>query len=400
MEMAVGNVLDKDTEIATSDHPQIRMFIVAKKPAQEPQILCKGDWYVCSPTTVGRFSATAYFFGREINKQLDVPVGLVHSSWGGTPIQTWIGMDTLESVPELAPTAERLKKAIATYDPEVAQQKYEKALADWTKAREEATDEAQRVALNGRKPTRMQDPKLSANSAARLYNGMIAPLAPYGIRGALWYQGESNAGDKLYGLMLRTMIAEWRTLWNEGDFPFLFVQLPNYMAPQVSPSESVSGWMRSREQFVQTLAVPKTGMAITIDIGDAKDIHPKNKQEVGRRLAQWALNKTYGKDVVPSGPLYKSMRIEDGKVILTFDYLGGGLAARDNAKLKGFAIAGEDKKFVWADAQIVGDTVVVSSAEVASPVAVRYAWANNPDCNLINKAELPASPFRTDEWDN
>jgi sialate O-acetylesterase len=398
MEMAVGSVADKEAEIAAADHPQIRMFTAVRKTAQEPQENCGGNWQVCSPATVGRFSATAYFFGRELHKQLNVPVGLIHSSWGGTPIQGWISQKTQESAPELAPGVESFKKAVAAYDPEAATKQYEKALADWEKARAEAKDDTQRVELGRRRPSRLQDPRGLPASPGRLFNGMIAPLAPYAIRGALWYQGESNAGQVLYGLQMRTLIAEWRSLWNQGDFPFLFVQLPNFREPQEKPSEPVGGWMRTREQFLQTLAVPNTGMAVTIDIGDAKDIHPKNKQEVGRRLAQWALNKTYGKDVVPSGPLYKSMRKEGGKIVVEFYYVDGGLAAREGGKLKGFAVAGPEKKFVWAEAEIVGQTVVVSSPEVQSPAAVRYGWANNPDCNLVNKASLPASPFRTDDW--
>ena len=228
---------------------------------------------------------------------------------------------------------------------------------------------------------------------------MIAPLAPYAIRGAIWYQGEANAGKaNLYGLQLKTMVANWRADW-KSDLAFIAVQLPNFMAPQKKPSEGVGGWPLIREQFFKTLsAVPNTGMAVTIDIGEANNIHPRNKQEVGRRLAQWALAKTYGKTVVACGPLYKSMHVDGDKIIIDFDYADGGLAVRDGGKLKGFAIAGADKKFVWADAQVVGNTVTVSCAEVKSPAAVRYAWANNPDCNLVNKEGLPASPFRTDDW--
>ena len=228
---------------------------------------------------------------------------------------------------------------------------------------------------------------------------MIFPLAPYAIRGAIWYQGEADSGSIYYGRQLRTMIAEWRTLWNEGDFPFLFVQLPNLGNPQKMPAENpgMSGWLVTRELFLKTLSVPNTGMAVTIDIGDANDIHPKNKQEVGRRLAQWALAKTYGKQVVASGPLYKSMQIKGQKIVIALDY-AAGMAARDGGKPKGFAIAGADGKFVWANVEVVGETVMVSSPEVNSPLAVRYGWANNPDCNLVNKAGLPASPFRTDTW--
>jgi sialate O-acetylesterase len=399
MEMAVGNARDKDAEIAAADYPQIRLFTVTKKIAQEPQINCKGEWQVCTPNTVGRFSAALYFFGRELHKQLKVPIGLIHSSWGGTPIETWIGMPAFESTPELVPLAERFKKAAATFDPDAAAAQYEKTLEEWRKRLADAKDEAERRTLNSKKPQKPQNPSASQYSPARLFNGMINPLVPYAIRGAIWYQGESNAGSPIYGLEMRTLIQEWRDLWHEGDFPFLFVQLPNYMAAQTKPSESVSGWMRSREQFYQTLSWPNTGMAVTIDIGEASDIHPKNKQEVGRRLAQWALNKTYGKDVVASGPLYKSMHVQGDKIVCEFDYVDGGLAIRDGDKLKGFAIAGDDKNFVWADAEIVGPTVVVSSPEIKSPASVRYAFANNPECNLVNKASLPASPFRTDEWE-
>ncbi len=353
---------------------------------------------MCSPKTVGGFSATAYFFGRELHKQLKVPVGLINSSVGGTPIQSWTGVKAQQRVPQLAPMIESLKRSIAAYDPEAAKQRYEKQLAEWKEAANTAKDHAQRDALNRRKPRPPQDPRLSQGSPGRLFNGMIAPLAPYAIRGAIWYQGEANAGGwKLYGLQLRTMIAEWRALWNEGAFPFLFVQLPNFLAPQQKPGDP-GGWALIREQFLKTLSLAYTGMAVTIDVGEAKDIHPKNKQEVGRRLAQWALAKTYHKDVVASGPLYKSRRCDGDKIVVEFDYVDGGLAVRNGDQLKGFAIAGADKKYVWADAKIVGRTVVVSSPDVETPAAVRYAWANNPECNLINKAGLPASPFRTDDW--
>jgi sialate O-acetylesterase len=398
MAMAVGGVLHKDAEIAAAKYPSLRMFVVDRKTAEEPQQDCTGRWLVCSPKTIGGFSATAYFFGRELHKQLKVPVGLINSSVGGTPIQSWTGVKAQQRVPQLAPMIESLKRSIAAYDPEAAKQQYEKQLAEWKEAAKTAKDKAQRDALNRRKPRPPQDPRLSGGSPGRLFNGMIAPLAPYAIRGAIWYQGEANAGGwKLYGLQMRTMIAEWRALWNEGAFPFLFVQLPNFMAPQQKPGEP-GGWALIREQFLKTLSLANTGMAVTIDVGEAKDIHPKNKQEVGRRLAQWALAKTYHKDVVASGPLYKSRRRDGDKIVVEFDYVDGGLAVRGGDQLKGFAIAGADKKFVWAEAKIVGRTVVVSSPDVETPAAVRYAWANNPECNLINKAGLPASPFRTDDW--
>jgi sialate O-acetylesterase len=395
MAMTVNGCLNKDAEIAAADYPRIRMLTVNRKTAEKPQENCEGTWAVCSPKTVAGFSAAAYFFGRRLHEELDVPVGLIHSSWGGTPIQAWTSRDAQQAVPALAPLVEAYEKAVAAYDPAAAQKRYEKQLAAWkaaaAKAKSEGTKSTQR------RPQAPMSPQASQHSPGTLYNGMIAPLAPYAIRGAIWYQGESNAGNaKLYGLQLRTMIAQWRSVWRQGDFPFLFVQLPNFMAPQQQPSET-GGWPLIREQMLKTLEVPNTGMAVTIDLGEANDIHPRNKQDVGKRLAQWALAKTYGRDVLACGPLYKSMRRDGDKIVLCFDY-ADGLAAR-GGKLKGFAIAGQDKKFVWAEAKIEGPTVVVSSSEIPEPVAVRYGWANNPDCTLVNKAGLPASPFRTDAWD-
>jgi sialate O-acetylesterase len=226
---------------------------------------------------------------------------------------------------------------------------------------------------------------------------MIAPLIPYSIQGAIWYQGESNAGRAYqYRKLFPAMIKNWRKDWGQRDFPFLFVQLANFMAIKPDPGES--NWAELREAQLMTLALPNTGMATIIDIGDAEDIHPKNKQDVGKRLALWALAETYGKNLVFSGPLYKSMEKKGNQIVLRFNHIGGGLVADGGESLKGFAIAGADQKFVWADARIEGDMVVVSSDQVPEPVAVRYAWADNPVCNLYNKAGLPASPFRTDQW--
>jgi sialate O-acetylesterase len=396
MAMTVGAAANKEAELAAANHPQIRICHVTRNPAQEPQTDCEAPWKVCSPETVGTFSASAYFFGRELHKVLGVPVGLINSSVGGTPVQAWTGTKAQEALPELKPLIETLNKAIAAYDPATAQQRYEKQLVAWKQAVAKAKAEGKQAP---RKP-QLQDPNLSQNSPGRLYNGMIAPLAPYGLRGAIWYQGESNAGGPaagLYGLQLRTMISNWRQDWRQGDFPFIYVQLPNFKAPQKEPSET-DGWPIVREQMLKTLALSNAGMAVTIDIGEERDIHPKNKQDVGQRLAQWALAKTYGKDVVACGPLYKSLSKQGNSIVLYFDYVDGGLVAKGGAKLQGFAIAGDDKKFVWAEAKIEGGCVTVSSPEVKAPAAVRYAWANNPDCNLCNQAGLPASPFRTDDW--
>lgn len=394
MAMTVSACQNKDAEIAAAEFPQIRMFTVARRPATEPQRDCEGTWAVCSPQTVGSFSATAYFFGRRLHQELKVPIGLIHSSWGGTPIQAWTSRKAQQAVAELAPLVAAYEKAVVSYDPAAAQKRYEKQLAAWKAAAAKA--KAQGTKFAQRRPQPPVPPQQSPRSPGVLYDGMIAPLVPYALRGAIWYQGEANAGNaKLYGLQLRTMIAEWRAAWGQGDFPFLFVQLPNFMAPQQAPSET-GGWPLIREQMLKTLEVPNTGMAVTIDIGEADDIHPKNKQDVGSRLAQWALAKTYGRSIPPSGPLYKAMRRQGNRIVLEFDH-AEGLSGR-GGQLKGFAIAGADRRFVWAEARIEGDTVVVSSPQVAEPMAVRYGWANNPECTLINRAGLPASPFRTDDW--
>jgi len=226
---------------------------------------------------------------------------------------------------------------------------------------------------------------------------MIQPLIPYAIRGATWYQGESN--DALaaeYGWMLRALIRDWRHAWGQGDFPFLTVQLANFRQPMAY--EPGSTWAVIRERQLRSLHEGNTGVAVAVDIGDAVDIHPRNKKDVGERLAQWALARTYGKPIVPSGPLYRDYAIEGDRIRLHFDHVGGGLVAKDGG-LKTFVIASFNKRFVAAQATIEGDTVVVRSTDVAEPAAVRYAWADNPDgCNLCNKEGLPASPFRTDAW--
>jgi len=397
MAMSVRGCLNFEAEQAAAKLPNIRMATVSRKPAETPQTDCKASWAVCAPDTVGGFSATAYFFGRELHKALGVPVGLINSSWGGTPVQSWTCLEDQQAEPKLKELIDSWTKRIEAYDPDKAQAAYAKQLAAWQERAKKAKADGKRAP---RRPRKAGDPRMNSHRPANLYNGMIAPLAPYGLRGAIWYQGESNAGRysaELYGMQLAMMISNWRRLWGQGDFAFEWVQLPNFRTQQTQPVET-SGWVIVQEEMLKALKVPNTGMAVTIDIGMAKNIHPKNKQDVGKRLALWALAKTYGKDNVACGPLYKSMSKQGDKIVVTFDHVGEGLLAKGGEKLKGFAIAGADKKFVWADAKIEGKTVVVSSAEVKDPAAVRYAWAVNPICNLYNQVHLPASPFRTDDW--
>jgi sialate O-acetylesterase len=391
MEMALSRVANAEQEIAAAEVPQIRLFTVQRRVAEQPQEDCQGKWVLCSPETVRSFSAVGYFFGRDLYRELKQPIGLIHSSWGGTPAEAWTSPTALQEDPGLRPILTRYREALAVYPQAIVE--YRDNLAKWQEAVQQAKSEGQRPPARPAAPLGPDSP----HSPSSLYNAMIAPLTSYTIRGAIWYQGESNAGRAYqYRELFPTMIRSWWNAWRQEDFPFLFVQLANFMAVKDEPGDSA--WAELREAQLMTLELPNTGMAVIIDIGEANDIHPKNKQDVGKRLARWALAKTYGRDVVYSGPLYTTMQKKGHEIILSFDHVGSGLIARGGEPLKGFAIAGADRKFVWADARIAGDQVVVSSDQVVDPVSVRYAWADNPVCNLYNKAGLPASPFRTDTW--
>jgi sialate O-acetylesterase len=397
MQLPVNAVINAGEEKASAKYPQIRMFTVAQHPAVAPQTNCEGEWVVCSPETVGDFSAAAYFFGRELHQKRGAPVGLINASWGATPIEAWTSMPRLEGKKEFEPVFKEWEEQMRVpYDEEKAQAQYKRQMEVW-----KINSEKRKAAGNpaGNAPPEPVNPRNHKNYPANLFNGMIAPLIPYAIRGGIWYQGENNAhGEfaKLYATQLPLLIQDWRTRWSEGDFPFAWVQLPNFKKPTDDPG-AASDWAVLRESMLHSLAVPNTGMAIAIDVGDTTNIHPKNKQAVGHRLALWALATVYGEKIPYSGPLPAGHKIKGDEVSLSFTHTDGGLVAKD-VELKGFAIAGADQKWVWAKARIEGDQVVVSSPEVKSPVAVRYAWADNPDCNLFNGAGLPASPFRTDNW--
>ena len=538
MEMPIagwGIINNYKEEIANANYPNIRLLMVEKKTANTPQEKFNSDgWKECSSETVPEFSAVAYFFGRHLSRELDVPIGLIETAWGGTLAEAWTSGPTLKKFPEFKGIVEKIEidkssdeeRAIAT----------KKMIAEWPDKIEEAlvnsgtfkhgfqkagfsTDKWKSMKLpttweetgleydgvvwfskdvkvpkswkgkdlvltlgkindyditwfNGKRvgrgidvadfrvykipgslvntgenkitvqvldignhgglygpankmklsskdksislvgnwkykvdPVKIGIDKLpvkpslnfSPNRPSVLYNGMINPLLSYGIRGAIWYQGESNAGRALqYRSLFKSLINDWRKAWGQSDFPFLFVQLANFMKRVNEPVDEP--WSHLREAQTMALQLPNTGMAVTIDIGDEIDIHPKNKQDVGKRLALNALAKVYGKDIPYSGPLYRSMKVEGNKIVLQFDNTNKGLKIKGNKKLKGFTIAGENKKFVWAKAKIDGDKVIVSNSKINKPVAVRYGWAPNPDCNLFNGAELPASPFRTDNW--
>ncbi len=391
MAMTVRSCNNAAQEIAEANYPSIRLFHVRNKTADSPQETVEAQWRLTTPDTVPKFSAAAYFFGRELHQRLNVPVGLIHASWGGTPSESWTRLGALQATPEAQPILARWDEIFAKYPQ--ALESYTKQMGEWKAAVEEAKKEGKETPAQPREPLGPDHPFRPAS----LYNGMIAPLMPYGIQGVIWYQGESNVSRAYqYRSIFPAMIEDWRKHWGQGDFPFLFVQLANYLKREPEPGDSK--WAELREAQTMTLAVKNTGMAVIIDIGDAKDIHPKNKQDVGKRLAYWALAKTYGQQGMASGPLYDSVKFRDGKAVLQFDYAGDGLVAR-GGELNGFAIAGADRKFVWAEAQISGtNRVTVWSDLVSEPVAVRYGWADNPDCTLYNQAGLPASPFRTDAW--
>jgi sialate O-acetylesterase len=395
MQMNVASSNNAKEEIAAAEYPQIRLVSVPCKGTQEAQQDFKGQWAECSPKTVGPFSAAAYFFGRKLYKELNVPIGLIHCSWGGSSCETWVKRCVLEADPQYKPLLESWDERVRTYDPEKAKAAWQKQMEGWKKLVAVAKAAGKEPPKAPRSPT---DPRVGQHRPANCYNGMLLPLIPYAIRGAIWYQGETNAGRAYqYRELFPLMIRQWRQDWGQGDFPFYFVQLANFMAVKEQPADSA--WAELREAQTMTLRTPNTGMAVIIDIGEANDIHPKNKQDVGQRLALWALAKDYGKkNLIYSGPMYRSMETKGNQIVLSFDHVGSGLLAKDGGTLRGFAIAAADKKFVWADARIVGNTVVVSSPAVPDPVAVRYAWAENPVCNLYNREGLPANPFRTDDW--
>jgi sialate O-acetylesterase len=388
MEFALKDVLNGTAEVAAADHPMIRLMRVTRKASSFPE----GDadvrpWEVCSPRTAEGFSAVAYFFARELEGRLAIPIGLIDASWGGTPVEAWMSLRALSSSAQFMPAFAQWSRMNENYTARMLQR--EKRVRDWQEAVARAKAEGKAS------PPPLPWERNLGNSwmPAGLYNAMISPLTPYPIAGVIWYQGESNASPErapLYASMFQTMIRDWRSAWAVGDFPFLFVQLANFK------TDSMEKWPEVREAQLQTLGITRTAMAVTVDIGDPIDIHPRNKQEVGRRLALAARAIVYGEQIEHSGPLYRTAAPEGSVMRLWFDHATSGLEAK-GGRLKGFEIAGVDRKFMPADARIENATVVVFSALIPEPVYVRYGWADNPECNLCNKEGLPASPFRTGE---
>ncbi len=395
MKFALRRAENGRDEAAAADFPRIRLFTVERAVAQQPQDDCQGRWVVCSPDSAGEFSAVGYFFGRQLHEQLDVPVGLIHASSCCTAtIQTFMSRSALAADPEFAAVLEDMAELVATYEHGEPGSVSEATLARWRQAVAKARAEGKQPPP---KPEANTDWYLGRNPPTGLFNGLIAPLTAFPIRGVIWYQGGSNVNEPtLYRRLLPAMIRDWRSQWGQGDFPFLFAQMANFQRRPHAPYQSKRAELR--EAQLMALSVPATGMAVTIDIGHPKRVYPPNKLDVGRRLALAAAKIAYGQDVAYSGPIYHSMNIEDGQVRIRFDHAAGGLTTADGGPPSAFAIAGPDRRFVEAEAAIDGQTVLVRSARVREPVAVRYGWADSPSCNLYNAAGLPASPFRTDDW--
>jgi sialate O-acetylesterase len=379
-----------EQEIAAAAYPKIRLFTVERNASGSPLNDCVGTWSECSPETAAKFSAVAYFFGRRLHKELNVPVGLINTSWGGTRIEPWTPPAGFASVRKLEEIEKQVGQADSKYRNTVTQSL--DTIEAWVRNARKALAADQALPAT---PVWPAHPLSSHRQPTGLYNAMVHPLVPFAIRGAIWYQGESNREDGLlYYEKMKALINGWRTVWEQGAFPFYLVQLAPFryggdplLLPQIWEAQKAS------------LSAPNTGMAVITDIGNLSDIHPRNKQDVGTRLALWALAKTYGRaGLVYSGPLYRSMSVEGNKVRVRFNHAGGGLASRDGQPLNWFTIAAADKNFVEANAKIEGDTVVVWSESVARPVAVRFGWHQEAEPNLTNKEGLPASPFRTDNW--
>jgi sialate O-acetylesterase len=379
-------MLDEDKEIAAANYPQLRMFTVKTAMAIDPQSDVVGEWQVCTPQTVPDWSAVGYLFGRNLNQELKVPVGIVLSAYGASTAEAWVPRSAMAADPLLKPMLDKLD----------ARENYFNAHPGATDA--DAPPEP--LTINAR-PTRagalatpLHDPAHNQHQPTVLFNAMIHPIIPYAIRGAIWYQGESVVGGPngllLYHHVMETMVTQWRSLWGEGNFPFYVVQLPG--------QQNVSNNPLIREEQAKILLLPNTGMAVVLDTSEAHNVHPKNKEPLGYRLTDIALANVYGRKIEYSGPMFSSAKVEGSSIRVTFTH-AAGLTAK-GGPLKWFQIAGADQKFVDADAKIEGDSVVVDSPEVPSPVAVRYAWDNYPDtANLYNAAGLQAAPFRTDNWD-
>jgi len=384
-----------DLEAAQADLPLLRLVTVPNVASQEPKDDFKGQWEVSSPETAAKFSAVGFFFGRTLQRILHVPVGLINDAWGGSAAEAWIRRGALEQDPRFGNLmVETVRKEAYNATPR-AQQKYQEDLIKWKVASEQAKAQFKNP------PSKPQSPEgwMAGNKRpGNIFGGVLNPTIGYGIKGVIWYQGESNAGRAFeYGSLFPFLIEQWRKEWAQGDFSFYWVQLANHMPRKSEPGESA--WAELREAQTKTMRLANTGQAVIIDLGEGKDVHPRNKHDVAARLVRWALARDYGVKLPFRSPEFQKMDVSGDKVTVTFDCHGSRLRTFGVQEVKGFALCGEDHAWHWADGEISGtNSVTLSSKEVPLPVAVRYAWADNPDCNLYSEEDLPATPFRTDNF--
>lgn len=395
MQWSVSRSQDSDLESLSAHYPNLRLITVPQVGSQEPQYDFKGAWESATPTTAANFSAVGYFFGRRLHQILQVPVGLVNNSWGGSACEAWIPRNRLEQCKLAQPYLKEWQAKEKNHDFNSQLEDYKNRLAKWQAEQKKGN-------AKGKRPREPRNPMTGQHRPANLYNGVLHPLIGYGIKGTIWYQGESNGGRAhAYREVFPLMIQSWRLAWGQGNFPFYWTQLADYRNEVDTPGDS--SWAELRESQTITLQkLKKVGEAVIIDAGEGRDIHPRNKQIVANRLLRHALVNEYGHEIPNHSPTYKSHEIMGNKIQITFDQTGDGLYCFDTKSPVGFAICAKDQKFVWAEAKLLGkDKVEVWADSVSSPVAVRYAWADNPVCNLYRKdisVTLPVTPFRTDDF--
>jgi sialate O-acetylesterase len=387
MQWTVSNSADAKLEKFAAHHPALRMITVPRMGTQIPQKDFEGHWQRCTPETVSQFSAVAYYFGRQLQQSLQVPIGLIACAYGGSAAEAWIERGTFENDPRFATELNSWKAREANFD-------YQKVLAQWREKVKKAR------ANNEKAPRKPQNILTNQHRPGNLWAGMLQPIIGYGIRGTVWYQGESNAARaNKYKALFSLMIREWRQAWGLGDFPFYWVQLADFKAESTQPKKSA--WAELREAQTQTLALSNTGQAVIYDLGEGRDIHPRNKQGVGKRLARIALARDYGFQLPYLNPQFKSMAIEGDTITLSFEHVGSSLYTFDVKTAIGFVVAGEDKVWHPATARLTSkSTIEVICDQVPNPVAIRYAWADNPVANVYSREGLPLTPFRTDNWNN
>ncbi len=388
---SIARCLDGDLAAAAMANPRIRLITVPRTGTQEPQTDFQGAWTAATPEAILEFSAVGFYFGEILHRALDIPVGLIHCSWGGSSAEAWVPRGLIENDPRFAAEMDSWRAREAEFDFEQEQARYRERLDTWRTRAAEAEKAGKPAPQRPRAPANILE---GQQRPGNLYAGMLNPVIGYGMRGVIWYQGENNAPrHENYHDLFTLLINTWRDAWGQGDFPFYWVQLADYRAEQPEPGES--DWAALREAQTKTLeSVPNGGQAVIIDLGEAKDIHPRNKRDVAYRLARWALANDYGFDIAFRSPEVGAIERKGDRVLVTFDHAGGGLRPFDVREVQGFALAGSDGVFHWAEAQVVGkDQVEVWTEAVANPESIRYAWADNPVCNLFSLEGLPATPF-------